>query len=83
MSRKYLIIICLAISFVICVSPVIAGDDTYSVNVEGIDFNIPNDYKLDEEFIFEEDIDSQDRWGNKVPVHYRAEFIVMGRTLLR
>ena len=75
MTRKYLII-CLAITMAICVglSPVIAGDDTYSVSVGGIDFNMPNNYQMEDDFIFEEDINSQDRWGNEVPVHYRSEY---------
>ncbi|WP_298502669.1 hypothetical protein [uncultured Methanobrevibacter sp.] len=83
MSRKYLII-SLAIAFVICVSltPIIAGQSTYSVNVGGIDFYMPNDYKLDEEFIFEEDINSQDRWGNDVPVHYRCEYYSDGENTI-
>lgn len=83
MSRKYLII-GLAIAIAICVglSPVIAGDDTYSVNVAGYDFNMPNDYKLDEEFIFEEDVMSQDRFGNDVPVHYRCEYYTDGKNTI-
>lgn len=73
MSKKYLMI-CLTIAFAICVSvyPVIAGEDTYQVNIEGVNFNIPNDYHLKEDFIFEEDVISQDRWGNGVPVHYKS-----------
>lgn len=83
MSRKYLIIY-LAIALVICVSlsPVIAGDDTYSVNVAGYDFNMPNDYKIDEELIFEEDVMSQDRFGNDVPVHYRSEYYTDGKNTI-
>ena len=83
MKRKYLII-CLAITMVICVglSPVIAGDDTYSVSVGGIDFNMLNNYQLEEDFIFEEDINSQDRWGNEVPVHYRSEYYSDGKNTI-
>ena len=79
MSKKYLMI-CLAITVVICISlsPVIAGDDTYSINVAGMDFYMPNDYQLDEEFIFEEDVNSQDKWGNEVPAHYRCEYYSNG-----
>ena len=79
MSKKYLIFY-LAIALAICISlsPVIAGDDTYSVSVGGIDFNMLNNYQLEEDFIFEEDINSQDRWGNEVPVHYRCEYYTDG-----
>lgn len=83
MSRKFLII-GLTILFIVCISlsPVIAGDDTYSVNVAGIDFNMPNDYQLEEDFIFEEDVNSQDRWGNDVPVHYRSEYYSNGENTI-
>lgn len=61
MSRKYLIIY-LAIAVVICIGlSSVTGEDTYSVNVGGIDFNMPNDYQLKGDFIFEEDVNSQDR----------------------
>ena len=78
--KKFLFIVAL----VVCVSlsPTIAGEDTYSVNVGGIDFNIPNDYQLEEEFIYEEDVNSQDRWGNEVPVHYRSEYYSDGKNTI-
>ena len=83
MSRKYLIGF-MALALVICVSlsPVFAGDDTYSVNVEGIDFNMPNNYQLDEEFVFEDDTTTQDRWGNDVPVHYKSEYYTDGKNTI-
>ena len=83
MSRKYFII-CMAIAVVVCVglSTVIASEDTYSVNVGGFDFNMPNDYKLNEESIFEEDVNSQDRFGNEVPVHYRCEYYTDGKNTI-
>ncbi len=73
MSRKYLIIgLAIALFISVSLSPVIAVGDTYSVNVGGIDLNMPNNYKVNEDFIFEEDVNSQDRWGNSVPVHYKS-----------
>lgn len=73
MSRKYLII-GLAIAFVICVSlsPVIAGDNTYSIDVSGVELNMPNDYSLKEDFIFEDDTTTMDSNGNDVPIHYKS-----------
>ena len=73
MSRKYLIIgLAIALFISVSLSPVIAVGDTYSVNIGGIDLNMPNNYKVNEDFIFEEDVNSQDRWGNSVPVHYKS-----------
>ena len=73
MKRKYLIF-GLVISLLICVSisAAIAGEDTYSVDVRGVNFNMPNNYQIKSDFIFEEDVTSQDRWGNDVSVHYKS-----------
>ena len=73
MTRKYLIF-GLFISLLICVSisAAIAGENTYSVDVRGVNFNMPNNYQIKSDFIFEEDVSSQDRWGNAVSVHYKS-----------
>ena len=73
MSGKYLIIL-LAIILAVCVglSPTFAGDDTYSIDVEGIDFNMPNGYHLKEDFIFEDETTTPDRLGNNIPIHYKS-----------
>lgn len=60
------LVICLSLS------PVTAGEDTYSINIGGINFNIPNNYQVNEDFIFEDDVNVIDRWYNNVPAHYKS-----------
>ena len=56
MSKK-IILMCLTLALVICVclSPLMAADNTYSVDINGVTFNIPDNYHEDEEMAMAED----------------------------
>ena len=56
MSKK-IILMFLTLALVICVcsSPLMAADNTYSVDINGVTFNIPDNYHEDEEMGLAED----------------------------
>ena len=56
MSKKIILMfLTLALVICVCLSPLMATDNTYSVDINGVTFNIPNNYHEDEEMAMAED----------------------------
>lgn len=62
----------LTLSLIICVcsSPLMAADNAYSVDINGITFNIPNNYYEDEEMGLAEDGSVIDNYMEAHPSYY-------------
>ncbi|WP_296874638.1 hypothetical protein [uncultured Methanobrevibacter sp.] len=54
----------------VCLSPLMAADNTYSVDINGVTFNIPNNYHEDEEMTMAEDGSVIDNYMEDHPCYY-------------
>ena len=71
MSKKIILMfLTLALVICVCLSPLMAADNTYSVDINGVRFNIPDNYHEDEEMAMAEDGSVIDNYMESHPCYY-------------
>lgn len=79
MSKKItLMFLTLSLVICVCLSPLMAADNTYSVDINGVTFNIPDNYHEDEEMAMAEEGSVIDNYMQGNPSYYIGKVYVDG-----
>lgn len=79
MSKKIILMLTLVIFICVSLSPLMAADNTYSVDINGVTFNIPNNYYEDEEMSMAEDGSVIDNYMESHPCYYVGKVYTDGK----